>query len=123
MVSVDVMIAANEPNTYSGQMVSAMVDTGCSWPMSIPKMLADKLVGDGVAHRTSPAKATLADGSTRDVNVIVINQITVDGRTLQDVVAAIAPGPAPILLGLGALNRLGPYSVTDGRLVFTGQPT
>ena len=59
------------------------------------------------------------------VNVIVINQITVDGRVLQDVVAAVAPSQiAPTLLGLGALNRLGQYSINNGRIVFaTDQPT
>jgi len=113
MVNVDVDI--------SGYSVKAMVDTGCSWPMAIPKVLANILLKDGRAARTSPAKSTLADGSVKDTDVIVINQITVDGRVLQDVVAAIGESDsAPILLGLGALNRLCHYSITDGRIVFTG---
>jgi predicted aspartyl protease len=51
---------------------------------------------------------------------VVIDYITVDGRHLRDVVAAIAPNGAPILLGLGALNRLGDYHIADSKLVFTG---
>jgi hypothetical protein len=112
-VNVDVDVA--------GYPVSAMVDTGCSWPMAIPRILADTLVREGLAALTSPAKSMLADGKVKDVDVIVINQITVDGRTLHDVLASVAPGDdAPILLGLGALNRLGQFSITDGRIVFTG---
>jgi gag-polyprotein putative aspartyl protease len=107
-----------------GYPVTAMVDTGCSWPMSIPEALADLLVNQHRAARTTPAKSTLADGSVQDTQVVVLDYVTVDGRHLRDVVAAIAPNGAPILLGLGALNRLGRYAVTDGRLVFTGaQPS
>jgi predicted aspartyl protease len=63
----------------------------------------------------------LADGSTHDVDVVMIQSIAVDGRTLHNVEASVSPSDtAPILLGLGALNRLGPYTITDGRLVFTG---
>jgi hypothetical protein len=112
MVAVDVDVG--------GYPVSAMVDTGCSWPMSISSNLADALVKNKRATPTTPAKSTLADGSVQDVNVIVINQITIDGRVLQDVVAAVAPSEiAPTLLGLGALNRLGQYSINNGRIVFT----
>ena len=114
MISVDVDVA--------GYPVKAMVDTGCSSPMSIPRLLADTLVRMGLASVTSPAKSTLADGSTQDVDVIVINKITVDGRVLTNVVATVSAGDtAPTLLGLGALNRLGPYSIEEGRLVFTGE--
>jgi Aspartyl protease len=113
MVNVDVVVGASYP-------VKAMVDTGCSWPMAIPRILADTLVREGLAALTSPAKSMLADGSTKDVDVIVINSITVDGRVLQDVLASVAPGDrAPILLGLGALNRLGAYTIEEGRIVFT----
>ena len=58
----------------SGYPIIAMVDTGCSWPMSIPKVLADALVSKGKAARTTPAKSTLADGSVQDTNVVVINE-------------------------------------------------
>src|SRR5580698_10599676 len=34
--------------------------------------------------------------------------------------AAVSPSDtAPVLLGLGALNRLGPFKIEEGRLVFT----
>jgi predicted aspartyl protease len=89
--------------------------------MSLPKIIADTLVRKGLATYTSPAKSTLADGTVKDVDVIIINQITVDGRVLQDVVAASGGGKeAPVLLGLGALNRLGKFNIDNGKIVFTG---
>ena len=115
----DTMVQLNVD--VNGYELSAMVDTGCSWPMSIPQDLADRLVSLNRAARTTPAKSTLADGMVQDTEVVVINYVTVDGRRLTDVTAAIAPNGAPILLGLGALNRLGQYTITDGTLTFTGE--
>ena len=118
MVSVDVFLGAGNP-------AIATVDTGCSWPMSLPQVLADMLLNQGLAIRAGKTTSILADGSAHDVDVILIKAINVEGRVLQDVEAAVAPSNgAPILLGLGALNRLGPYTITDGRIVFTNdQPT
>ena len=107
-----------------GYPVNAMVDTGCSWPMSIPSALADLLVKQHRAETAPFAKSTLADGTLQNTAVVVIDYITVDGRHLRNVTAAIAPNGAPILLGLGSLNRLGPYTIADGKVVFTGsQPS
>lgn len=118
MVSVDVFLGTGNP-------AIATVDTGCSWPMSLPQVLADMLLNQGLAIRAGKTTSILADGSAHDVDVILIKAINVEGRVLQDVEAAVAPSNgAPILLGLGALNRLGPYTITDGRIVFTNdQPT
>jgi gag-polyprotein putative aspartyl protease len=117
MINVDVVL-----DGY-GKIVNAMVDTGCSFPLSIPPSVGEALLKDGSATTTRPAKTTLADGSVHDISVITIKTISVDGRVLHDVDAGVADREAaPILLGLGALNRLGPYTIGDGRIVFTGQP-
>ena len=103
-------------------LIEAMVDTGCSWPMAMPSVLADELLKRGLAIRAGSSKAMHADGSAHDVDVIMINSITVDGRVLHGVEASVSPSAvAPVLLGLGALNRLGPYSIEEGRLVFTSE--
>jgi hypothetical protein len=114
MVMVDV--------TVGSYPVEAMVDTGCSFPMSVPKVYADALIRVGLAARTGAATSILADGSEHSVDMIVIKQIAVNDRILRGVAASVAPNDnAPILLGLGALNHLGPYSIQEGRLVFTGE--
>jgi hypothetical protein len=108
----------------NGFDVRAMIDTGNSSGMSIPKKLADQLVRLNRADRGASSQTTLADGSTENVETITIHYITVDQRVLHDVAASVSPNDeAPVLLGLGALNRLGPYHFTDdGRIVFTGAP-
>jgi hypothetical protein len=100
--------------------VYALVDTGCSWPLSIPSTLADALIKRNLASSIGVSKSILADGNEHDGNVIMINSITVEGHTLHHVEAVVSPNQtAPILLGLGALNQLGPYSIVDGKIVFT----
>jgi hypothetical protein len=114
MVAVDIEVG--------GYPVEAMVDTGCAWPMAVPKVYADALVRMGLAIRAGASSTTFADGSTHEVGIIMIGSISVDGRVLHDVEASVSPSnEAPILLGLGALNRLGPYTITEGKLVFTGE--
>jgi predicted aspartyl protease len=113
MVSVDVDLGGDYP-------VKATVDTGCTWPMSLPNSIADVLLKKALATYAGTTKTTLADGNTETVDVIMINSITVDGRVLQGVEAVVAPSPiAPVLLGLGALNRLGKFNIDNGRIVFT----
>jgi hypothetical protein len=117
MVAVDIQVG--------GYPIEAMVDTGCAWPMAVPKIYADALIRAGLAIRAGASSTTFADGSSHDVGIIMISSINVDGRILHDVEASVsASNQAPVLLGLGALNRLGPYTITDGKLVLTSeQPT
>ena len=76
----------------------------------------------GLATAPARPRPSSPTGARSDVDVIMIKSITVDGRGLQDVEAGVSPSDdAPILLGLGALNRLGPYKIEEGRLVFTGE--
>ena len=115
------MVGINVDLATSWQ-IRAMVDTGCSWPMSLPSSVASAMLDRGLATRAGSSVSTHADGSEHDVDVILIKRITVEGRVLHDVEASVAPSQiAPVLLGLGALNRLGSYTITDGRLVFTSE--
>jgi clan AA aspartic protease (TIGR02281 family) len=118
MISVDVDLGANSS-------IKAMVDTGCAFPMALPDGIAANLLQNHLATLAGNTRVTLATGKTESVTVIMINRVTVDGRTLHGVEAVVAKGnDASILLGLGALNQLGPFKIDDGKLVFTGeQPT
>ena len=105
-----------------GVSVNAMVDSGASWGMAIPSALADTLVAKNLAvRRPKPkGKTTFADGVAHEVGAISIRRIVVDGRVLENVEAAVVPNRgAPVLLGLGALNRLGAFTIENGKLVFT----
>ena len=116
MINVDVDIGY--------RVISAEVDSGCSWPMALPKSLADELLTRGLATRAGSSKAELADGSKHDIDIIMIKAITVEGRVLNDVEASVTASPAAlVLLGLAALERLGAFTIEDGRIVFSGDPT
>ena len=102
--------------------IEAQVDTGCSYPLSMPSSLADELIKKGFAFEAGTTRTSLADGTEREVRVVMVNAITVEGRVLKDVEAVAPPNPtASVLLGLGALNHLGGYKFEEGRLVFTSE--
>jgi hypothetical protein len=102
--------------------IEVTVDAGCAFPMSMPKVLANALLDRGLATRAGSTTTILADGKSSEVEVIMVKSVTVDGRGLQDVEAAVSPNDeAPIRRGLGALNRLGAYKIEEGRLVFTSE--
>jgi hypothetical protein len=126
--SVDARSVTSSVNTIAVDVdlgdggVGAAVDTGCAYPLSIPSVLANELVKRRLAARAGSTRTVLADGSTREVEVVMVKAVTVHGRVLSDVEAIVSPGStAPILLGLGALNRLGGYRIETGRLVFTSE--
>ena len=52
--------------------VEAQVDTGSGYPISMPSGLADDLVKRRLATRAGSTKTTLADGSKREVAVVMI---------------------------------------------------
>jgi predicted aspartyl protease len=89
--------------------------------MALPENIATALIREGLATHAGASESTFADGSKKDTDLIEIKRITVDGRTLRNVQAAVTPGSNVMtLLGLGALNRLGPFKIENGRIVFTG---
>ncbi len=82
------------------------LDTGCS-SMSISKALADWLLNNGQATMIRNVESTLADGSKQTNRLISINQISLDGHTLNGVLAsdgAADQGDGSMLLGLGVLR-------------------
>ena len=112
MIAVDILVGPYP--------VQGTVDTGNGWPMSVPKTYGDAVIRDHLATKAGASSTTLWDGSTREVSVIMIDSITVEGWTLHDVEASVSSNDeAPVLLGLPALSRLGRFTITDGKLAFT----
>jgi hypothetical protein len=103
-----------------GRLYDVLVDTGCKLPMSLPQDLADDLVRNGSAHYTGyGAGIILADGETRNVRVISINRVVVQGHELNNVTATVMPSNSPMLLGMPILNKLGKFNVIHGQAVFS----
>jgi hypothetical protein len=92
------MVGINVDLTTNWQ-VRAMVDTGCSWPMSLPSSIASAMLDQGLATSAGSSVSTHADGSEHDVDVILIKRITVEGRVLHDVEASVAPSQIGLALG------------------------
>jgi predicted aspartyl protease len=98
-----------------GYSIQAQVDTGSTWALAMPQAIAEELLKRNLATRAGSSQAMLADGSWRDTGIIMIRQITVEGRALRDVGASVSPSPtAMTLLGMAALSRLGPFTVNNG---------
>ena len=89
------------------------------FPMALPNNIAKVLLEKNLAFRAGVSQSVLADGSTSDIEIIMIRTVTVNGHTLTNVETAVSPNSnAMVLFGLGALNQLGPYSIVDGKIVF-----
>jgi hypothetical protein len=96
----------------SSTYVTALVDTG-STNTSIPEHIGLELVAKGEATFERVGNVELADGSMREVSVIRIKEFQVGTYTLHDVLAGLAPNEAEVLLGMSALDQLGPHMTID----------
>jgi clan AA aspartic protease (TIGR02281 family) len=102
-----------------GLPIRALVDTGCAYPMVVPERIAEMLEFEGHAFKAGRNKAVLADGHAQDIDIVLIDSVTVGGRVLRNVETAVVASPdAAVLLGLGALNQIGPYKIEGDRIVF-----
>ena len=99
-----------------------LIDTGANG-MSVEKGLADALIAKREAHAIEPGEVLLADGQTVTEERIVIDTLSVGGRTLNNVPAGIVPDGSMMLLPFPVLNQLGSFTIDtiNNRLVF-GRP-
>jgi predicted aspartyl protease len=96
----------------------ATVDTGCVPAMMVPGLLAEQLIKRQLAEPVGKETVVLADGSSTTAGRIVIKSLTVGEYTITNVEAVVAlSSNATVLLGIGALNRLAPYKIENGKLV------
>jgi hypothetical protein len=108
----------------NGSVVYHMtLDTGCS-QMSISNALADWMLANGHATFIRNIQSTLADGSRPTSRLISIDQISLEGHVLTDVLATDgAPDQADgsMLLGIGVSKRFGKFSIdTAGHQLVLG---
>jgi hypothetical protein len=110
---------ANEAGVYGIQTVgvtlastytSMEIDTGCS-TMQITKTMADSLVARGEAVEARSGQSLLADGSTHADRRVIINSASIGGKVITNVLSAVGDDNAAMLLGIGALQRFGKFSI------------
>jgi clan AA aspartic protease (TIGR02281 family) len=101
--TVNVTLGISTPATM-------LIDTGAT-VVSLPKDVADQLIGIGDAVVITQANFTIADGTTSTQNVIDIGRFTIGGRTLYHIKAGVGPVGSMMLLGTNVLDRFGKYSI------------
>ncbi|MBO4531886.1 MAG: retroviral-like aspartic protease family protein [Paludibacteraceae bacterium] len=106
--------------SVNGAKMKMIFDTGAttvSLSMAIANYLfendyinKDDIIGTGQSH--------IADGSIKDNVIINIRDIEISGLHLQDVRATVIDGQnVPLLLGLSAIQKLGPVTINGNQLI------
>ena len=96
-----------------------LVDTG-STSLTVNESLAQRLLARGLAQEGPQGIATLADGSQREQQNVIIDTVTIGSHVLHDVLAGVSPDGSDMLLGLSVLNKIGRFTI-DGanhKLIF-----
>jgi len=89
-----------------------LVDTGSGY-VTINTVTMKKLNRDGGAEFVKEITAVMADGSETVVPVYRLASLKLgDDCILQGVEAAVMPGSAPNILGLSALKKAAPFSMS-----------
>ncbi len=89
-----------------------LVDTGSGY-VTINTSTLKKLNQDGGAEFVKKISAVMADGSETVVSVYRLATLKLsDSCIIQDVEAAVMPGSTPNILGLSALKKVAPFSMS-----------
>jgi predicted aspartyl protease len=97
-----------------------VIDTGMTG-LSIPMLVAERLLLRRDAIESDDAILTLANGAKEWRRGIEIRSVRVGGRAVLNVYATVAPYPSEPLLGFPILNQLGRFTIdTIDRLLIMG---
>jgi len=87
-----------------------VIDTGMTG-LSIPMLVAERLLLRREAFESDNAILTLANGAKEWRRGIEVCSVSVGGHTLLDVYATVASYPSEPLLGFPILNQLGRFTI------------
>ena len=96
-----------------------LVDTGAT-NLTVNESLAQRLLAGGLAHEGPQGIVTLADGSQREQQSVIIDTVTIGRHVLHGVLASVSPDGSDMLLGLPVLNQIGRFTIDTAinRLIF-----
>jgi clan AA aspartic protease (TIGR02281 family) len=99
--------------------VTMLLDTGASTPV-VTGAVADGLVRAGHARWAGMEQYSMADGTVRDTQTIVIFEVKIGNQIVRNVKAGIVPTGTDMLLGLSILQAIGPFLIDtrNQQLVF-----
>lgn len=102
-------VTARFGDTTSGEL---MVDTGSGYTTINEQTLAS-LKGGGHAQYVKDVSGILADGSRTTVPVYRVTQVSIGCCcAVRDIEAAVFPGSTRQILGLSALKKVAPFTVS-----------
>jgi len=91
--------------------VDFLVDTGSSY-MTIDEEALEVLKTQGQVRYVKELIGIMADGSSKQVSVYLIEQVTVGSQCiLYNVEAAVLPAKTRYILGLSALKKASPFAI------------
>jgi hypothetical protein len=97
--------------SLGGTPATMLLDTGAN-VSSISTTLADNLVAAGQAKAAGQSMpVTLADGSTIQERVLIVNTLTIGAHTRRNVRMLVSPDGVDMLLGLPVLNAIGKFTI------------
>ena len=100
---------------------SFLLDTGATDP-TVTEQVAAQLVADGHGVYGREETVTIADGTSHIEPTLEVDAVTVGAHRVSNVHALVVPNSAPMLLGMGVLNRIGRFTVDaqNRQLIFEG---
>jgi clan AA aspartic protease (TIGR02281 family) len=92
------------------QTVTMLLDTGATNSV-VTQAVADLLVRSGHARWAGEEKYSLADGSVKTAQTIVINEVSVGSHVVRNVKASVTANRTDMLLGFSVLKAIGPFMI------------
>jgi clan AA aspartic protease (TIGR02281 family) len=91
------------------QTVSMLLDTGATNSM-VTQAIAEVLVSSNQARWSGEQRFTMADGSVRTAQTVVINEVRIGNHLVRNVKASVTRS-TEMLLGFSVLKAIGPFMI------------
>lgn len=92
------------------QTVTMILDTGATSSV-VTEAVANILVRNGHARWTGEEQFTMADGSVRTAQTILISEVRIGSHVVRNMRAAVTSNRTDMLLGFSVLKAIGPFTI------------
>jgi clan AA aspartic protease (TIGR02281 family) len=92
------------------QTVTMMLDTGATSSV-VTEAVANILVRNGHARWTGEEQFSMADGSVRTAQTILISEVRIGSHVVRNMRAAVTSNRTDMLLGFSVLKAIGPFTI------------
>ena len=92
------------------QTVTMILDTGATSSV-VTEAVANILVRNGHARWTGEEQFSMADGSVRTAQTILISEVRIGSHVVRNMRAAVTSNRTDMLLGFSVLKAIGPFTI------------